>query len=149
MILSPLKDALEILGRKRHSGPNHYSKREGGRGGLGRADKDKTQHACVWTVCSRQPAFAATFRGEKKKRGKKNVGKCLSDRSMYRVYLLLFLLCWFSLIRTQAFSVFSEVSCCVAAPSETEQYTNVRQKQQLYEQKRRPVDDLVFIPHLL
>lgn len=35
---------------------------------------------------------------------------------MYRVYLLLFLLCWFSLIRTQAFSVFSEVSCCVAAP---------------------------------
>lgn len=33
---------------------------------VGGGDKDKTQHACIWTMRSSQPAYAATFRGEKK-----------------------------------------------------------------------------------
>lgn len=42
---------------------------------------------------------------------KKMVGKCLSDRSMYKIYVLLYVsVGFFFLIRTQAFGVFSEVS---------------------------------------
>lgn len=48
---------------------------------------------------------------------------------------------FFNLIRTQAFSVFSEVSCCVVTPP-WDRTVHKCQKQQLYEQKRRPVDDL-------
>lgn len=46
---------------------------------------------------------------------KKNVGKCLCDRSMYKVYFFALLRYLFHLIRTQAFSVFSEVSSGGAA----------------------------------
>ena len=52
---------------------------KGGGGG-----KSETKHACIWTMRSSQPAYAATFRGEEKKN--ENDGKCLCDRSMYKVY---------------------------------------------------------------
>ena len=48
--------------------PSENLPRQRGRAGVGGADKDKTQHACIWTVSSSQPAFAATFRGKKEKR---------------------------------------------------------------------------------
>lgn len=82
---------------------------------------------------------------EEKKKEKMVENAFVTDQCTKFIFALL--LCWFYLIRTQAFSVFSEVSCGSAA-SETEQYTKCQsQKQQLCEQRRQPVDDLVFIPH--
>lgn len=81
---------------------------------------------------------------EEKKKEKMVENAFVTDQCTKFIFALL--LCWFYLIRTQAFSVFSEVSCGSAA-SETEQYTKCQsQKQQLCEQRRQPVDDLVFIP---
>lgn len=63
-------------------------------------------------------------------------------------FIFALFLCRVYLIRTQAFSVFSEASlCCASTPRRDRTiHTRQSQKQQLYEQKRRPVDDLVFIP---
>lgn len=84
---------------------------------------------------------------ERRRKKRENGGKCLSDRSMYKVYFLLLLLRWFYLIRTQAFSVFSEVSRgggTAARQNNTQTWESL--KQRLYEQKRRPADDLVLVP---
>lgn len=59
-----------------------------------------------------------------------------------KFFFFALLLCWFYFIRTQAFSVFSELSC-----GEWDRTIHKCQKQQLCEQRRQPVDDLVFIPH--
>lgn len=67
----------------------------------------------------------------------------LTDQCTKFIFALL--VCWFYLIRTQAFSVFSR--CHVAAPQwDRTIHASESQNQQTYEQKRRPVDDLVFIP---
>lgn len=77
-----------------------------------------------------------------------NGGKCLCDRSMYKVYF-----CFTSLL--VLFNQDSSLQCLLRGV-ESRGGTAVRQnntqmsesrKQQLYEQKRWPVDDLVFIPH--
>lgn len=78
----------------------------------GVADEKETHHAYIRTVHSGRPVSAATFRGDKKA---KDGGKCLSGRSMYKsCWFFICFVCWFSLIRTKAFSVFSEVSHCAA-----------------------------------
>lgn len=55
---------------------------ENGRG-EGARTKTRPSMLCIWTMRSSQPAHAATFKGKKNKNG----GKCLSDRSMYKVYI--------------------------------------------------------------
>lgn len=55
---------------------------ENGRG-AGTRTKTRPSMLCIWTMRSSQPAHAATFKGKKNKNG----GKCLSDRSMYKVYI--------------------------------------------------------------
>lgn len=103
MVLSPLKDVPEKL--KGVEVDWTTIKGEGG--------ESETKHACIWTMRSSQPAYAATFRGEGKKM--KTVGNAfVTDQCTKFIFALL--LCWFYLIRTQAFSVFSEVSSHVAAP---------------------------------
>lgn len=103
MVLSPLKDVPEKL--KGMEVDWTTIKGEGG--------ESETKHACIWTMRSSQPAYAATFRGEGKKM--KTVGNAfVTDQCTKFIFALL--LCWFYLIRTQAFSVFSEVSSRVAAP---------------------------------
>lgn len=80
--------------------------------GLGGGGSKETQHACIWTVHSRQPVSAATFRGGKSERWWKMPFWSIN---VQRLLLFNFLfVSWFSLIRTKAFSVFSEVSLCVA-----------------------------------
>lgn len=59
-------------------------------------------------------------------------------------FIFALLLCWFYLIRTHAFSVFSEVSCGGAAVRRNNTQMSKSQKRKLFEQRRRPVDDLVF-----
>lgn len=59
---------------------------------------------------------------------KENGGKCLSDRSMYKVYFCFTSLWVFTLIRTQAFSVFSEASCGGPAARQNNK-TNVRESE--------------------
>lgn len=51
--------------------------------GEGTRTKTRPSMLCIWTMRSSQPAHAATFKGKKNKNG----GKCLSDRSMYKVYI--------------------------------------------------------------
>lgn len=67
---------------------------------------------CIWTMRSSQPAFAATFKGGKKKKTKMVENAFLTDQCTKFIFALL--VCWFYLIRTQAFSVFSR--CRVVAP---------------------------------
>lgn len=82
---------------------------------------------------------------EREKKKKKMVENAfLTDQCTKFIFALL--LCWFYLIRTQAFSVFSEVSCGGTAVRQNNTQMSESLKQQLYEQKRRPVDDLVLIP---
>lgn len=76
--------------------------------GKRRTHKDETAACLYFGLYFRDPLRNMGGKQKKKVRERNN-GKCLCDRSMYRVYFLApFLLC-FSLIRTQAFSVFSEV----------------------------------------
>lgn len=84
------------------------------------------------------------------KEGKKDKGGIMpfvNDQCTKFIFALL--LCWFYLIRTHAFSVFSEVSCGGAAVRRNNTQMSKSQKRQLFEQRRRPVDDLVFFFFIL
>lgn len=129
MVLSPLKFAHKKAFRKDTEWTGPLFKVIGGGGAL----KDKTQHACVRMLRGGQPAYAATFKGEKKR-------KCwgmplwpINVQSLFFLYVRFV----FDLIRTQAFSVFSEVSSGGTAVRQNKTQKSVR--------KRRHVDDLVFI----